>query len=87
MAEYPSNVPASSTGTDPAQRRHPETGCGGFSPASLIVGLAALAVAAYVLADGAIPLGHGSLRWIGVGIAVVVGISMLAASVSGRTRR
>lgn len=51
-----------------------------FDPLSLLAGLAALGGAGYVFFDGPMWIGHVDPRWVVAGIAVLVGVVMLAAS-------
>lgn len=52
----------------------------GFDPLSLVAGIAALCASAYVFLDGPAWIGHLDPRWILAGVAVVIGVGMLAAS-------
>lgn len=54
-----------------------------FDPVTLIAGLITLAVSGYVLSGGPQWIGIPDGRWILAGVAVVVGIGMLAASLRG----
>lgn len=62
------------------QNREDGTGRRGFDPLALVAGLATLAVSGYVLSDGPQWIGIPDMRWILAGVAVLVGIGMLASS-------
>ncbi|EHR49070.1 hypothetical protein SacmaDRAFT_0774 [Saccharomonospora marina XMU15] len=66
------------TGTRPVRRR--------VDIVTLLSGVAALLVSAYVLSDGATWLPDVDLRWVLAGGAVLVGTLLLAASMRGGRR-
>lgn len=69
--EGPADPAAAATGR-PRGRR--------FDPLSLIAGLGALAGSGYVFLEGPVWIGHVDPRWVIAGIAVVIGVILLAAS-------
>jgi hypothetical protein len=68
-----------STGTRPARGHRPD-------PLTLIAGLVALFVSAYILTDGAIGLPSLDPRWLIAGGALLVGLFLLGASLRGNDR-
>jgi L-asparagine transporter-like permease len=53
---------------------------------TLIMGIATLGVSGFVLSDGEMWFPEVDPRWVVAGVALVVGVIMLGASVRGRKR-
>jgi hypothetical protein len=58
-----------------------------FDPIMLILGVATLAVAAYIIGYGYVPFPHLDTKWVIAGGGVLVGVLMLTASLRPKRNR